>query len=95
MSVGKDIKTDFNYEEENKLENASEQEEDRQIGVNVYDESDEESIVEEEGFATQPVAIIGITLPILLLQKVDKDRGDDVTRSRYIRRAIESYLKRR
>ena len=51
MSIRKDIKNDFNYEEEgeDKLKNASEQEEDRQIGVNVYDDSDEESVVGEKG----------------------------------------------
>jgi metal-responsive CopG/Arc/MetJ family transcriptional regulator len=37
---------------------------------------------------------LGITLPISLLQKVDKNRGD-VPRSKYIRRAIENYLKGR
>jgi len=34
----------------------------------------------------------GITLPVSLLQKIDKNRGD-VPRSTYIRRAVESYLK--
>jgi metal-responsive CopG/Arc/MetJ family transcriptional regulator len=37
---------------------------------------------------------LGITLPISLLQKIDKNRGD-VPRSKLIRRAIESYLKGR
>jgi metal-responsive CopG/Arc/MetJ family transcriptional regulator len=37
---------------------------------------------------------LGITLPISLLQKIDKIRGD-IPRSKYIRRAIESYLKGR
>jgi metal-responsive CopG/Arc/MetJ family transcriptional regulator len=35
---------------------------------------------------------LGITLPVKLLQEIDKNRGD-VPRSKYIRRAIESYLK--
>jgi metal-responsive CopG/Arc/MetJ family transcriptional regulator len=35
---------------------------------------------------------LGITLPISLLEKIDKIRGD-IPRSKYIRRAIESYLK--
>jgi metal-responsive CopG/Arc/MetJ family transcriptional regulator len=35
---------------------------------------------------------LGITLPISLLQKIDNRRGD-IPRSKYIRRAIESYLK--
>jgi metal-responsive CopG/Arc/MetJ family transcriptional regulator len=35
---------------------------------------------------------LGITLPKLLLQKIDKNRGD-IPRSKYIRRAVESYLK--
>jgi metal-responsive CopG/Arc/MetJ family transcriptional regulator len=34
---------------------------------------------------------LGITLPISLLKKIDDNRGD-IPRSRYIRRAIESYL---
>ncbi|MFL6430181.1 MAG: hypothetical protein ACJ71X_01825 [Nitrososphaeraceae archaeon] len=33
-----------------------------------------------------------ITLPISLLQKIDNNRGD-IPRSKYIRRAIERYLK--
>ena len=35
---------------------------------------------------------LGITLPVSLLQKIDKNRGD-VSCSTYIRRAVESYLK--
>jgi metal-responsive CopG/Arc/MetJ family transcriptional regulator len=35
---------------------------------------------------------LGITLPISLLQKIDNNRGD-IPRSKYIRRAIENYLK--
>jgi metal-responsive CopG/Arc/MetJ family transcriptional regulator len=35
---------------------------------------------------------LGITLPISLLQKIDNNRGD-IPCSRYIRRAIENYLK--
>jgi uncharacterized membrane protein (Fun14 family) len=35
---------------------------------------------------------LGITLPILLLQKIDNNRGD-ISRSKYIRRVIENYLK--
>ena len=35
---------------------------------------------------------LGITLPISLLQKIDRNRGD-IPRSTYIRRAVESYLK--
>jgi metal-responsive CopG/Arc/MetJ family transcriptional regulator len=34
---------------------------------------------------------LGITLPKPLLQKIDNHRGD-VPRSKYIRRAVESYL---
>ena len=34
---------------------------------------------------------LGITLPVKLLQKIDNLRGD-IPRSKYIRRAIESYL---
>ncbi|HZD82504.1 MAG TPA: hypothetical protein VE076_06470 [Nitrososphaeraceae archaeon] len=34
---------------------------------------------------------IGITLPKSILQKIDNKRGD-IPRSRYIRRAIESYI---
>jgi metal-responsive CopG/Arc/MetJ family transcriptional regulator len=37
---------------------------------------------------------LGITLPISLLQKIDKNRGD-VPRSKFIRRAVESFLKGR
>jgi metal-responsive CopG/Arc/MetJ family transcriptional regulator len=37
---------------------------------------------------------LGITLPISLLKKIDKIRGD-VPRSKFIRRAIESFLKGR
>ena len=37
---------------------------------------------------------LGITLPVSLLQKIDKNRGG-VPRSKYIRRAAESYLKLR
>jgi metal-responsive CopG/Arc/MetJ family transcriptional regulator len=35
---------------------------------------------------------LGITLPISLLQKIDNNRGN-IPRSKYIRRAIENYLK--
>ena len=35
---------------------------------------------------------LGITLPVKLLQKIDNIRGD-IPRSKYIRRAVESYLK--
>jgi metal-responsive CopG/Arc/MetJ family transcriptional regulator len=35
---------------------------------------------------------LGITLPISLLQEIDNKRGD-IPRSKYIRRAIERYLK--
>jgi metal-responsive CopG/Arc/MetJ family transcriptional regulator len=35
---------------------------------------------------------LGITLPISLLQRIDNNRKD-IPRSRYIRRAIERYLK--
>jgi metal-responsive CopG/Arc/MetJ family transcriptional regulator len=34
---------------------------------------------------------LGITLPISLLQKIDK--GGDIPRSTFIRRAVENYLK--
>jgi metal-responsive CopG/Arc/MetJ family transcriptional regulator len=37
---------------------------------------------------------LGITLPVKLLQKIDNIRGD-VPRSKFIRRATESYLKGR
>jgi metal-responsive CopG/Arc/MetJ family transcriptional regulator len=37
---------------------------------------------------------LGIMLPAKLLQKIDNIRGD-VPRSRFIRRAVESYLKGR
>jgi metal-responsive CopG/Arc/MetJ family transcriptional regulator len=37
---------------------------------------------------------LGITLPISLLRKIDNTRGD-TPRSKYIRRAVESYLKGR
>jgi metal-responsive CopG/Arc/MetJ family transcriptional regulator len=37
---------------------------------------------------------LGITLPKPLLEKIDNTRGD-LPRSKYIRRAVESYLKRR
>jgi metal-responsive CopG/Arc/MetJ family transcriptional regulator len=37
---------------------------------------------------------LGITLPLSLLQKIDIKRGD-IPRSRYTRRAIESYIKER
>jgi metal-responsive CopG/Arc/MetJ family transcriptional regulator len=37
---------------------------------------------------------LGITLPVSLLQNIDNVRGD-IPRSKYIRRAIESYLKGR
>ena len=37
---------------------------------------------------------LGITLPVKLLQKIELIRGD-VSRSRFIRRAIESYIKGR
>ena len=36
---------------------------------------------------------VGITLPSSLIKQTDQTRGD-VRRSRYIRRAIEYYLKR-
>ena len=39
-------------------------------------------------------AKLGITLPVSLLQKIDKNRGG-VPRGKYIRRAAESYLKLR
>jgi metal-responsive CopG/Arc/MetJ family transcriptional regulator len=35
---------------------------------------------------------LGITLPKSMIERIDKARGD-VPRSRFIRRAIESYLK--
>jgi metal-responsive CopG/Arc/MetJ family transcriptional regulator len=35
---------------------------------------------------------LGITLPISLLKHIDNKRGD-IPRSKYIRRAVESYLK--
>jgi metal-responsive CopG/Arc/MetJ family transcriptional regulator len=35
---------------------------------------------------------LGITLPISLLLKIDNSRGD-IPRSKYIRRAVERYLK--
>jgi metal-responsive CopG/Arc/MetJ family transcriptional regulator len=35
---------------------------------------------------------LGITLPISSLQKIDNNRGN-IPRSKYIRRAIENYLK--
>ena len=34
---------------------------------------------------------LGITLSKSIVQKIDKQRGD-IARSRYIRRAVESYL---
>jgi len=34
---------------------------------------------------------LGITLPKSILQKIDKNRAD-IPRSRFIRRAVESYL---
>ena len=37
---------------------------------------------------------LGITLPVSLLHKIDKMRGD-IPRSTFIRRAIESYIKER
>ena len=37
---------------------------------------------------------LGITLPKSTIERIDRERGD-VPRSRYIRRAIESYLKPR
>jgi metal-responsive CopG/Arc/MetJ family transcriptional regulator len=37
---------------------------------------------------------LGITLPKSLLHKIDSKRGD-IPRSKYIRRAIENYLKER
>jgi metal-responsive CopG/Arc/MetJ family transcriptional regulator len=37
---------------------------------------------------------LGITLPVKLLQKIDNIRGD-IPRSKFIRRAIESYVKGR
>jgi hypothetical protein len=47
MTVGKD---------KDNLGNTYEQEGDRQIGFNMYDDSDEESV--EEGFTTQPVELV-------------------------------------
>ena len=35
---------------------------------------------------------LGITLPISLLHKIDNSRGD-IPRSKYIRSAIEKYIK--
>ena len=35
---------------------------------------------------------LGITLPVKLLEKIEHTRGD-VPRSKFIRRAVESYLK--
>ena len=35
---------------------------------------------------------LGITLPVSLLHKIDNKRGD-IPRSKYIRRAIESYFR--
>ena len=35
---------------------------------------------------------LGITLPISLLKQIDNNRGD-IPRSKYIRRAVERYLK--
>jgi metal-responsive CopG/Arc/MetJ family transcriptional regulator len=35
---------------------------------------------------------LGITLPVKLLQKIDNIRGD-IPRSKFIRRAVESFLK--
>jgi metal-responsive CopG/Arc/MetJ family transcriptional regulator len=37
---------------------------------------------------------LGITLPIQLLQKIDNTRGG-IPRSKFIRRAVESFLKGR
>jgi metal-responsive CopG/Arc/MetJ family transcriptional regulator len=37
---------------------------------------------------------LGITLPVKLLEKIDNIRGD-IPRSRFIRRAVETYLKGR
>jgi metal-responsive CopG/Arc/MetJ family transcriptional regulator len=37
---------------------------------------------------------LGITLPVKLLQKIDNIRGD-IPRSKFIHRAIESYVKGR
>jgi metal-responsive CopG/Arc/MetJ family transcriptional regulator len=37
---------------------------------------------------------LGITLPVKLLQKIDNQRGD-IPRSKFIRRAVEGYLKGR
>jgi metal-responsive CopG/Arc/MetJ family transcriptional regulator len=37
---------------------------------------------------------LGITLPVKFLQKIDNIRGD-IPRSKFIRRAIESYVKGR
>jgi metal-responsive CopG/Arc/MetJ family transcriptional regulator len=37
---------------------------------------------------------LGITLPVSLLHKIDKTRGD-IPRSTFIRRAIEGYIKER
>ena len=46
------------------------------------------------GTIIDPTEKLGITLPKLLLQKIDKNRGD-IAHSKYIRRAIESYIKKR
>jgi metal-responsive CopG/Arc/MetJ family transcriptional regulator len=40
---------------------------------------------------TDMTAKLGITLPKSMIQKIDQKR-DDIPRSRYIRRAIETYL---
>jgi metal-responsive CopG/Arc/MetJ family transcriptional regulator len=40
---------------------------------------------------TDMTAKLGITLPKSMIQKIDQKRGD-IPRSRYIRRAIETYL---
>jgi metal-responsive CopG/Arc/MetJ family transcriptional regulator len=40
---------------------------------------------------TDMTAKLGITLPKSMIQKIDQKRGD-IPRSRYIRRAVETYL---
>jgi metal-responsive CopG/Arc/MetJ family transcriptional regulator len=52
------------------------------------------STIATKSYNDEKTEKLGITLPVKLLQKIDNIRGD-VPRSKFIRRAVESYLKGR
>jgi hypothetical protein len=62
------------------------------ININIYHNHIVTSMVSNIRKNPDRTEKLGITLPVSLLHKIDNNRGD-IPRSKYIRRAIERYLK--